>query len=197
MHALPDENYHYLKEDSMRYSLVIVVLSLLLIGGCQNETPLAPVSESDQGSVSFAKPAPYLLGNTDCNFIPENGPQFWNGTVDFGTGTVYGLTFTSLEPAHTALGQAILFEEEFVIYELGSDWTEPENVYMRGWEKGVVTLANSIPDPSRFHANGKITFATGPFEGWAGCTVHLRGLVYWTTDGSGLPARAVGMIRIN
>ena len=142
---------------------------------------------------SAKKPAANLIGDTDCPFT-ITPPTFWNGTVDFGSKGIFGLTFFS-EGAPRDYSQASTFYETWVIYYLESDYNDPANVVMRGWNKGVVTFANSVPDPVNFNANGKVTEAYGPLEAWEGCNWHVKGLVYWVAPG--LPEKAVGQVRIN
>ena len=87
------------------------------------------------------------------------------------------------------------FYETWVIYYLGSDYNDPANVLMRGWNKGIVTFANKVPEPVKFHANGRVTEAYGPLEAWEGCNWHVKGLVYWIAPGE--PEKAVAQVRIN
>ena len=65
----------------------------------------------------------------------------------------------------------------------------------------MVTYANKVPEPVKFHANGKVDEAYGPFDWWQDRNVHIRGLVYWEIgeDGlpTGLPIEAKGTFRIN
>ncbi len=174
--------------------MFLVIVTVLIFFGCQEESALAPeLGQSDQVANSFAKPTANLIGtaNTPFTFTP---PTFWNGTIDFGVDGIYSLTFISHEPPRP-FSQASPYYEDFIIYELGTDWTIPENVYLKGWNAGVVTYANNPPDPCKFLANGKITEAYGPFVEWQGCNVHIRGLVYWIAVG--VPERAEGTFRIN
>jgi hypothetical protein len=138
---------------------------------------------------SLAKPAPYLICETYTGFT-FTPPAYWNGTVDFGGGAIYGLTFTSNEPPMVR-GQSSHFEEEFVIYKLGKEWDDPDFVYLKGWNTGVVSNANN-----KFRANGEITEAYGPFDGWLGRKVHISGIVTNLPDGS-MPESASGTFRIN
>jgi len=121
-----------------------IIFMFLLIGAvmffwsCTENNPSAPeLSQSDQVTNSLAKKtAPSLTGtaHADFTFTP---PTFWNGTITFGEET-YGLTFFSFD-APRDYSQASPFYEEFIIYTLGTDWTNPDNVVMKGWDAGVVT----------------------------------------------------------
>jgi hypothetical protein len=188
----------------MNSLMVKKMLQCLLIGasvvflGCTEENLMVPLDSPQPDQVvsplkSAKKPAAKLIGQvqTDFTFTP---PTFWNGTVDFGDYGTFGITFISLG-ALRDYSQARPFEEDFVIYQLGSNWDIPEDVVMKGWNAGVVTLANKAPDPTKFHANGKIEEAFESLEMWDGCNFHIKGLVYWTEFG--FPERSEGTIRIN
>jgi hypothetical protein len=140
---------------------------------------------------SLAKP--HLTGHQVTPFT-LTPPTFWNGTVDFGEDGKYGLTFVSYDPPR-AYSQASPFYEDFYIYELGN----PANVYLKGWNAGVVTYANNPPDPCKFLANGKVDEAYGPLEEWLGRNVHIRGTVYWIIDPvvGMIPEYAEATFRIN
>ncbi len=122
------------------------------------------LNQNNQVTNALAKPSPYLIGTTNTPFHfppridPESGlPIFWEGTIDFGEES-YGLYFISHgEPRD--FSQASPFYEEFVIHDLTD-----ETIYMKGWNAGVVTYANKDPEPVKFHANGKIVEAYGPFK---------------------------------
>jgi hypothetical protein len=131
----------------------------------------------------------------------DDPPYFWRGTVDFGDSTIYGLAFIS-HGLPTVRGQSSHFSEEFIIFKLGENYKDPNNVYLHGSNAGVVTNANNPPDdPSKFLSNGKVETANDPFKGWLGRSVHIRGLVYWAFDENGIPTglpdRAEGTLRIN
>ena len=176
----------------------------MLYTGCSDNNPSAPqLTQSDQATNTLAKKsAPNLIGiaNIPFNFPPLPDPRgsdlpvFWKGTIDFGDET-YGIYFLSYD-APRDYSQASPFYEDFVIHEVGDE----ANVYVKGWNAGVVTYANKMPEPVNFLANGKITEAYGPFVEWQGCNVHGRGLVYWALENgipTGLPERAESTLRIN
>jgi len=173
----------------------LVIGSVLIFFGCQEESALSPeLSQSDQDENALTKPAPNLIGTTYTPFSDETPPIFWRGTVIF-RGVEYGLYFISHGPPRD-FSQASPFEEDFVIHELYDEG----NIYMKGWNAGVVTYANRFPDPVKFRANGKVEEAYGDFDGWQGRSVHIRGLVYWEFDENGPtgnPEHAEGTFRIN
>jgi hypothetical protein len=176
--------------------MFLVVLAIMVFFGCSENNTTAPeINQNDQVPASLAKPLPNLIGTayTAFTFTP---PTFWNGTIDFGVDGKYGLTFISHEEPR-GYSQASPYYEDFYIYEEGTDWTIPENVYLKGWNAGVVTYANKNPDPVKFRANGKIDEAYGPFEEWQGRNVHIRGEVIWNDPDNGLPKAALGTFRIN
>jgi hypothetical protein len=184
------------------YFISLIGASFLFFA-CSEDNMLTPTADepvleqSEQvGSVlkGAKKPAAKLVGITDCAFT-FTPPTFWNGTVDFGEMGVFGLTFISHEPPRD-YSQASPFYEDFIIYEQGTNGEIPENVLIKGWNKGVVTFANKVPEDVNFLANGKITEAYGPFVLWDGCNSHLKGLVSYPPEG-GLPERAVGVLRLN
>jgi hypothetical protein len=182
----------------MRHLLLVflVIGATLIFFGCSEKNPSAPeLSQGDQVTNYLAKKP--LTGHQVVPFT-LTPPTFWNGTVDFGEEGIYGLTFVSYEPPR-AYSQASPFYEDFYIYEEGSDWTNPANVYLKGWNAGVVTYANNPPDPCNFLANGKIEEAYGPLEEWLGRNVHIRGTVYWIIDPvvGMIPEYAEGTFRIN
>jgi len=178
----------------LNYVLLLSFI-LLLISGCSEDNILIPEESGDLTATTLkgAKSSPNLTGTTDVLFT-FTPPTFWNGTVDFKDEGIYGLTFISHGPPRD-FSQASPFMEDFIIYELGTDWTIPENVYIRGWNDGVVVYANKDPEPVKFLANGKIEEAYGPLEMWQGRTVHIRGLVSWMPEG--YPEAARGTLRIN
>jgi hypothetical protein len=182
----------------MKQSLLLILGVSILLFGC-SENALVPALddpvqlEQDAYLKGAKKPAAKLVGDTYCMFTGPP-PTWWNGTVDFGNGNVYGLTFISTGPPRD-YSQASPFFEYWVIYYEGTDYDVPANVLMRGWNKGVVTFANKTPEPVNFHANGRVTEAYGPLEAWAGCTWHVKGLVHWIAPGQ--PEKAVGQVRIN
>jgi hypothetical protein len=173
----------------------LVIGATMIFFSCQEDSVIAPVSDqSDQVPVSLAKkPAPNLIGTmyTDFTFTP---PTYWNGTVDFGTTGTYSITFFSYDPPRQ-YSNASPFKEDFIIYELNSDWQDSKNVYLKGWAKGVTTFANNPLDPAKFVSNGKIEEAYGPLEMWDDRNVHSSGNIHW--EAQGVPDYGDGTFRIN
>ena len=180
--------------------LFLVIGVTLFFFGCSENNSTAPeFDQSGQLTTTLAKkPSPNLIGTAvaDFGFISVDPLIVWQGEIDFG-GITYGLTFIS-HGAPRDYSQASPFYEDFIIYEYNTDWTIPANVYMKGWNAGVVTYANKIPDPVKFLANGKITEAYGPFEMWQGRNVHIKGEVVWNLAATPLePDYAESTFRIN
>ena len=179
-------------------SLLLIIGVSIMFFGCSENNLVPALDDPAQleqvaNFKSAKKPAANLVGDTYCPFTLTH-PTYWNGTVDFGNQGVFGLTFFSTDPPRD-YSQASPFYETWVIYYEDSDYDDPANVVMRGWNKGVVTYANKAPEPVNFHANGKVTEAYGPLLDWEGCNWHVSGLVYWVVPG--LPEKAVGQVRIN
>ena len=151
--------------------MFLVVAAIMAFLGCSESNTTAPeISQNDQVQVSLAKPLPNLIGTTNTPFNnppladPDGSglPIFWKGTIVFGEDT-YGIYFLSHD-APRDYSQASPYYEDFVIHEVGNE----ENIYLIGWNAGVVSYANNVPDPVKFEANGKITEAYGPFTEWQG-----------------------------
>lgn len=175
----------------------LIVVSLLagiaiIYFGCSENNPSVP-DENQNARVTNELAKLNLTGimTNEFTFTP---PTFWNGTIDFGSEGIYSITFISYDPPR-AYSQASPFYEDFYIYELGTNWQDPANVYLSGWDSGVLVLANNPPDSTKFVANGKIVEAYGPFEMWLDRNVHFRGFVSWVSIG--LPQGAIGTIRLD
>jgi|GEM_PF-3422016 len=116
--------------------------------------------------------------------------NYWNGTIDFGEEYgVYSIAFFS-EPSKAAPQ----FEEEFIVYEMGTDWSVPENVVLKAYHKGRLPQPNSENAPVKAIANGKITEASAPFENCLGRTEHSIANVFF--EPGPLPT-CTGIVRIN
>ena len=85
------------------------------------------------------------------------------------------------------------YDEEFVVYQTGSDWHNPANVVLSGVHKGQLVWANKVPEPVKWLSNGKIIEANHPFEVCMGRPQFCRATLY------GLDATpyAEGFMRIN
>ena len=100
-------------------------------------------------------PIPNLVGTMDLTLSPTSETNYWNGTVDFGDYGEFSIAFFTYTPPRD-FSQVYPFEEDFIIYKLGTNWTEPENIYLKGSHKGLLKLAKT---PIEIVANGKITEA--------------------------------------
>ena len=176
--------------------LIVILVGIGLLGffACQQDGSVAPTNENSAANNSLDKPAPQLEGIVLTDFSFDTPPNFWNGTIDFGETGLFAITFISYEPPRE-YSNASPFYEDFIIFELGTDWQDPANVYLKGWNKGVTTLGKEALDPAKFVANGKVDEAYGPLDGWQGCTAHFRGTFTWVAEG--VPDVATGTLRIN
>ena len=169
---------------------MLIIPTLMIMTACSEDNVLTG-SEIDPGiaGLKSAKEAPTLVGIQHCEFSFDHPPVFWTGTVDFGDGNIYGIKFISYD-APRAFSQASPFYEDFIIYDL-ADGT----VYLKGWDKGVVTYANKDPEPVKYNAMGKVMEAYGPLETWLGRTAHFQGIVNWVDVG--IPESIEGTFRLN
>jgi hypothetical protein len=118
-------------------------------------------------------PIPNLIGTMDLILSPTSETNFWNGTIDFGEYGKFSIAFFTYTPPRD-FSQVYPFEEDFIIYELGTNWAEPENIYLKGSHKGLLKLKKS---PIEFLANGKITEAFFSLAFCMGRTYHSKGTV--------------------
>jgi hypothetical protein len=178
----------------MKNLIVLCLLGIsILFSGCYEDPVTADVTAELK---SAKKPAPKLVGAGEIIFTPTTPPTFWNGTVDFGDAGEYKITFESLGDAPSFFSQADHFEENFFIYDITASWPPSESeIVLTGHHSGVIIYANKLPEPSKFHANGKVTGAFDALEMWMGCTTHFGGKVIW--DETGVPSSALLTIRIN
>lgn len=168
----------------------------LLFSACSSESGLNPAAEEpalEELMKGAKKPAAKLEGTSQTLFT-FTPPNFWNGSIQVEGMGEYGITFISFTPPRD-YSNASPFYEEFIIFKLGSDWTQAENVLMKGWNKGLVKNAK-YPVYVPFQANGKITEAYGDFAAWNGCNWKVGGLVNYPPEG-GLPLSADGSFRLN
>ncbi|MGB8491118.1 MAG: hypothetical protein WCE64_08665 [Bacteroidales bacterium] len=118
-------------------------------------------------------PIPNLVGTMDLILSPTSETNFWNGTVDFGDYGKFSIAFFTYTPPRD-FSQVYPFEEDFIIYELGTNWIEPGNIYLKGSHHGLLKLAKT---PIEFMANGKITEAYFSLAFCMGRTYHSTGTV--------------------
>lgn len=152
--------------------------------------------ESSEPALKSANvPTPNIIGALDLVVSPTSETNIWNGTIDFGDEYgVYNIAyFTYTPPKENA--QAYLFDEDFIIYQLGTNWKNPENVVLRGSHKGLLVFANKDPEPIKVtKANGKITEANAPFEMCLGRPYHGSGTAFFE---DGAPPYFEGLLWIN
>jgi hypothetical protein len=181
--------------------MFLVIGTLLIFFGCQEESALAPLAnQSDQGPDYLAKkPAPHLTGTMELEFTFGAWPEepVWVGTITFEDYGTYGARFFHLSPFKD-FSQASPFLEYFEIYDLEDD----AKVYLGGPDAGVTTLANKPPDDTKYRMNGEIDVANAPFAEWLGRSVHMSGVITWQNLGTPeepviAPATAPGTFRIN
>lgn len=181
--------------------MCLVIGAGLILFGCSDDSSLLPGADpvamdlGDQGTStlkSAKKPLPQLLGIQECTILPV--PPFSECTIDFGDYGVYGVVYIPYAPPRD-FSQANVFEEDFIIYELGTEWTNPENVVMKGLLRGAHALANKPPEPTHFVTNGTVAEAYGPFEMWAGCNIHGSGEMHWSAPG--IPEAVYAIMQIN
>ena len=122
---------------------------------------------------SADKPIPNLVGTMDLTLSPTSETNYWNGTVDFGDYGEFSIAFFTYTPPRD-FSQVYPFEEDFIIYKLGTNWTEQENIYLKGSHKGLLKLAKP---PIEIIANGKITEAYSLLAFCMGRTYHVKGTV--------------------
>lgn len=176
----------------MKNLIILFIGITLLFAGCSKDD-LTPVDQPDVVLKSASIPIPNVVGITNLTFSPTSPTNLWNGTIDFGDDGEYGIAFFTLTPPPENFEGVYLFDEEFIIYKLGTDWTVPENVVLKGSHKGQLVFANTFPESVKFNANGKITEAYEPFEMCMGRTEHMKGPVSFITA----PPSAVLVMRIN
>ncbi|HUW92316.1 MAG TPA: hypothetical protein VMV74_04060 [Bacteroidales bacterium] len=122
-------------------------------------------------------PIPNLVGTMDLTLSFTSETNFWNGTVDFGDYGVFSIAFFTYTPPRD-FSQVYPFEEDFIIYKLGTNWTDPENIYLKGSHQGLLKLAKT---PIEFIVNGKITEAYFPLAFCMGRPYHCKGTVDFNT----------------
>ena len=178
-----------------RIFILFVLAAFTLFSACSEESGFLPdpVETEDASYLKGAKkPTSALIGQQECGM--DFSTFYFVCTIDFGDLGVFSVSFVPYGPPRT-YSQANVFEEDFFVHYLDSDFSNPENVVMAGNVKGTHTLANQIPDPTKFITNGKVIEACGPFADWEGCNVHTTGSVTWTPEG--IPILIESTWRIN
>lgn len=182
-----------IKIQIMKNPIILFVFGMaLFMAGC-SEDNLVPNDQPDIVLKSANVPVPNVVGIMDLTLSPTSPTNLWNGTIDFGDHGKYSIAFFTLTPPPEEFRGVYLFDEEFIIYKLGTDWTVTENIVLKGFHKGRLVFANKFPESVKFNANGKITEAYAPFEMCMGRTEHSKGPVFFNTA----PPSAVLVMRIN
>lgn len=150
--------------------LFFMAISCLVLS-CYKSDNYDEVSEPVRKSADI--PIPNLVGTMDLTLSPTSETNFWNGTIDFGDYGEFNIAFFTYTPPRD-FSQVYPFEEDFIIYKLGTNWTDPKNIYLKGSHKGLLKLRKS---PIEFLANGKITEAYFSLAFCKGRTYHSKGTV--------------------
>jgi hypothetical protein len=151
------------------------------------------------GTVMAKKP---IMGTMDLEFnLSWPGPQAdipdWVGTVTIDS-SEYGMAFFCIgsgKPFADDPGKVHFFEEIWVIYDylefdFGTQELNYGQILFWGYDKGVVSLANS-----HYVMNGNVEEAHGDFAIWQGHNVHMSGDIVWYEFGA--PHYAPGTFQIN
>jgi hypothetical protein len=178
-----------------RTLIFILLAAVTLFTACSEENPMLPDPIEEQEEAYFKgakKPMPELIGEQEC--MLDFSTFMFVCTIDFGDLGEYAITYISHGPPRD-YSQANVFEEDFFIHYLDTEFSQPENQVMVGKVRGTHTLANQIPEPTKYITNGKVHKAYGPFEDWEGCNIHTSGTCYWTPEG--IPITIENKWRIN
>jgi hypothetical protein len=151
------------------------------------------------GTVMAKKP---IIGAMDLEFnLSWPGPQAdipdWVGTVTIDS-NVYGMAFFCIgsgKPFETDPGKVHFFEEIWVIYDylefdFGTQELNYGQILLWGYDRGVVSLANS-----NYVMNGNVEEAFMTFAILQGHKVHMSGEILWLAPG--VPQYAPGVFRVN
>ncbi len=147
-----------------------------------------------------------LRGDMDLQFNlgwpgPSETVPDWVGTITID-GDEYGMAFFNTgtgKPFDEQPADNVFFEETWAIYDTlefsfdGDGILEtfmPGDVVLSGYDRGITTVANS-----KYHMNGDVRVAEGPFTDWLGRSVHMSGIIEWYDFGA--PQYAPGTFRIN
>lgn len=178
----------------MKNIYILLIGIAMLFTSCSDDNFVPPDFDENVALKKATKPNPNLLSTLDLTLSPTSPTNLWNGTIDFGDFRIYNIAFFTLTPPPENFEGVYLFNEDFIIYELGTDWNLPENVVLKGSHKGQLVFANTFPESVKLNANGKITEAYAPFEMCLDRTFHAKGTVSFTS----LPApTALLVMRIN
>jgi hypothetical protein len=164
-----------------------------------------------------------LIGTMDLEYnLGCPGPQDeipdWVGTITID-GEEYGMLFFAIGSGKAFddawKGKVHFFEEIWAIYDTDFDFTDlipsgdptdweywlpsndPEELVLWGYDYGQTNIQTS-----KYHMNGNVEEAAGPFTGWEGRSVHMSGVIEWQTVETPTgpvmaPHYAPGTFRIN
>ena len=157
-------------------------------------------------AVSAKKP---LVGDMNLQYnlgwpYPQDEIPDWVGNITID-GQLYDMAFYCIGSGKSFItsppdlkGKIHFFEEIWVIGEI--DYTFDEfgflsyykevNILCWGYDTGTTNTQTSS-----YHMNGNVEVAVGPFFGWAGRSVHMKGIIEWYFFGA--PFSAPGTFRIN
>lgn len=165
---------------------VALTLSLISVAPVQAKKPLRGTMDLEY---NLAWPGPQ-------EEIPD-----WVGTIIID-GQVYDMAFYAIGSGKAFVtppfrGKIHFFEEKWVIGDIHYVFTdgvltefEEINILCWGYDKGQTNTQTS-----KYHMNGNVEEASGFFEGWAGRSVHMHGIIEWYPFGA--PFAAPGEFRIN
>jgi len=101
----------------------------------------------------------------------------------------YNLAYQILDQTMKEFANADQLTETFYIYEGGATPDEG-TILMSGTNSGVLIGG------TKFITNGKVEYAIGDFDGWAGRNVHVKGYVVEFAE-AGYPLELTSTFRIN
>ena len=169
--------------------IFLIGIAFALLMGCSENASFIP---DDEAMLKGAKkPMPKLVGTTTEFISFFTDPYIFVGTIDFsasGMGT-YNLAYHVLDQTMKEFANADQLTETFYIYE-GGALPEDGRVLMSGTNSGVLIGG------TKFITNGKVEYAIGPFDGWAGRNVHVNGYVVEFAE-EGYPLELTSTFRIN
>jgi len=174
----------------MKKTLILLIgIAVILLTACSENPSYLP---DDEVMLKAAKKPLTKLVGTTTEFISFSTPPYiFVGTIDFsasGMGT-YNLAYQILDQTMKEFANADQLTETFYIYEGGATPDEG-TILMSGTNSGVLIGG------TKFITNGKVEYAIGDFDGWAGRNVHVKGYVVEFAE-AGYPLELTSTFRIN
>jgi hypothetical protein len=138
--------------------------------------------------------------------VPPGAPcsdVTWFGTVEL-EGDTYGMALRTTGEPGVTLGQSYHYKEYNTVYTGFFEVDEatgflldcdPGEVVLHGYSEGSSSMPNA-----KFHANGVVEEAFGPFAGWEGRRIHDSGLLtdfVVIPDVGPFPTAYTGYFRVN